>query len=202
MSSTIKLPEKPTPIVPERINEPDGSVIEAFHLPTDAESLEALLRDVFDNHWQEISFGPLIQGAAWEIQAPCAPTRIGMMDGYITIAFGSSHFHICIGQHKGMPNRPASEALAKHRRTSRAFIYRQLDQDGAPISWGIRLFNGRDEQQINILLPNPFLSTETDKILKKPEWSHLALWDRLRARWLGATEPDPFDRSAEKFRHG
>jgi len=28
------------------------------------------------------------------------------------------------------------------------------------------------------------------------------LWDRLRVQWLGATEPDPLDRSGRGFSHG
>ncbi len=187
---------------PRRITEPDGSVLDVFALPTDPASLEVLLRDLFENHWREITFGPIIQGAAWEMHAPCAPTHIGVLDGYITIAFGAPHFHLCIGEYKGVGSRPASEELARHRRTARAELYRQLDVDGNPVSWGLRLFNGKNEQQITVLLPNPFLSEENDKVLKSPDWSRLALWDHLRARWLGQTEPDPFDRSAPRFRHG
>jgi hypothetical protein len=67
---------------------------------------------------------------------------------------------------------------------------------------GLRLFNGEDEQQTTILLPNPFLSVDSEKVLKTPDWSRLALWDRIRARWLGLTEPDPFDRSGRRFTHG
>jgi hypothetical protein len=186
----------------EHVTEVDGSVMEVFALPTDPASLEELLRDLFENHWQEITFGPIIQGAAWEMQAPCAPTCVGVLDGYLTIAFGAPHFHLCIGEHKGMGGRPASAELARHRRTARAEMYRQLDADGKPVSWGIRLFNGKNEQQITVLLPNPFLSPRHEGILESPDWSRLALWDRLRARWLGQTEPDPIDRSAPRFRHG
>jgi len=164
--------------------------------------LEALLRDLFVRHWQEISFGPIIQGAAYELEAPSAPSHIGMLDGYITIAFGGPHFHLCIGEHKGSPGHPVTAELARHRRTARVELYRQLDGGGAPISWGIRMFNGKHEQQITILLPNPFLSPENHKVLKQPDWSRLALWDHLRARWLGLTEADPLDRSAPRFQHG
>ncbi len=186
----------------ERVTDEDGSVLEVFALPTDEASLEALLRDLFENHWQDITFGPIIQGAAWEMQAPAAPTHVGMMDGYITIAFGAPHFHLCIGEHKGSSNHPVTEKLAKHRRTHRAEMYRQLDKEGSPVSWGIRLFNGRDEQQITILLPNPFLSPKNEKILKTPDWTRLALWDQLRARWLGLPDADPLDRAARRFQHG
>jgi len=185
----------------QTIADPDGATVEIFPLPTDEGSLEELLRELFERHWDKVTFGPLIQGAAWEIRAPHAPTQVGMLDGYLTVAFGISHFHLCIGPHEGTRSSPTPEALARHRRTARAELYRRLDKSGAPVSWGLRLFNGHDEQQITILLPNPFLSAD-DKVLKTPDWSRLELWDRLRARWLGATEPDPLDRSGRGFSHG
>ena len=105
-----------------------------------------MLRDLFENHWREITFGPIIQGAAYELKAPSLPTHIGTFDGYLTIAFGAPHFHICIG---GAPSNPALPALGRHRRTSRAELYRRLDRSGAPVSWGLRLFNGEGEQQLD-----------------------------------------------------
>ena len=188
-------------VTPKRIVDPDGAAVEVFPLATDAAKLEVLLRDLFENHWHEITFGPMVQGAAWEMRASQAPDKIGMFDGYLTIAFGVPHFHLCIGEHKGPHNNRVSAELAHHRRTSRAELYRRLSRAGSPISWGLRLFNGKGEQQITILLPNPFLHPETDKILKTPDWSRLALWDQLRARWLGLLDPDSFDRSGRGFRH-
>jgi hypothetical protein len=186
---------------PTRIVEPDGTPLDVFSLPTDRASLEELLRDLFENHWPEITFGPLIQGAAWEMKADGPPTRIGMLDGYLTVAFGVPHFHICIGENKGSRARPTSPELARHRRTSRAELYRRLGRSCLPMSWGLQLFNGANEQQITVLLPNPFLDPDTDKIRKEPDWSRLALWDKLRARWFGLYEPDPIDRSASRFAH-
>jgi hypothetical protein len=187
---------------PGRVTDPDGATVEVFSLPTDEVSLEALLRELFERHWDKITFGPLIQGAAWEIRAPHAPTHVGMMDGYLTVAFGASHFHLCIGPHNGSPGNPIPESLARHRCTARAELYRRLDKSGAPVSWGLRLFNGQEEQQTTILLPNPFLSPDSDKVLETPDWSRLDLWDGLRARWLGLIEPDPLDRSGYGFSHG
>jgi hypothetical protein len=189
-----------TPMQPERQIEPDGAPTDVFALPTDEASLEKLLRGLFAEHWQDITFGPLIQGAAWEMRAPRAPDVIGMMDGYLTIGFGGPHFHICIGEHRGTELSPVSPKLAHHRRTSRAELYRRISHDGTPVSWGLRLFNGKGEQQITVLLPNPFLDRD-DKVLRTPEWSRLALWDQLRAQWLDLGEPDPFDRSGKGFRH-
>src|SRR6516164_10916404 len=143
-----------------RTIDPDGATVDIFPLPTDEASLEQLLRDLFEKRWQAITFGPLIQGAAWEMRAPHAPTYVGMLDGYLTVAFGASHFHLCIGPHTGSRKNPTPEALARHRRTARAELYRRLDNSGAPVSWGLRLFNGQGEQQTTILLPNPFLSAD------------------------------------------
>jgi hypothetical protein len=187
--------------LPQRIVDEDGATVEVFALPTDGASLEALLREIFVEHWHEITFGPIIQGAAWEMRAAAAPEKIKMFDGYLTVTFGVPHFHICIAEHNGSHSNRVSPALAHHRRTGRAELYRRLSRDGTPVSWGLRLFNGKGEQQITILLPNPFLHPETDKILKIPDWSRLALWDHLRSRWFGLAEPDPFDRSGRGFRH-
>ena len=188
-------------MTPTRIVDPDGAAVEIFPLPTDEASLFELMRDLFQNHWRDITFGPMVQGAAWEMRASQAPNKIGMFDGYLTVTFGVPHFHICIGEHKGPHNNPVSPELAHHRRTARAEMYRRLTRTGTPVSWGVRLFNGKDEQQITVLLPNPFLDRETDKVLRVPDWERLDLWDRLRARWFGLTEPDPFDRSGKGFRH-
>ncbi|MBV8777560.1 MAG: hypothetical protein JO258_10235 [Alphaproteobacteria bacterium] len=185
---------------PERQIDPDGAPVDVFALPSDETSLEALLRELFAKHWQDITFGPIIQGAAWEMKAAQAPDRIGMLDGYLTISFGAPHFHICIGEHKGTRASPVSPELAHHRRTSRAELYRRISRDGTPASWGLRLFNGAGEQQITVLLPNPFLDRD-DSVRRTPDWSRLDLWDRLRARWLGLTEPDPLDRAGRAFRH-
>ena len=93
-----------------RPTDPDGATVDIFPLPTDEASLEQLLRDLFEKHWDAITFGPLIQGAAWEIRAPHAPTHVGMLDGYLTVAFGASHFHLCIGPTRGR------RMIRRHRR--------------------------------------------------------------------------------------
>ncbi len=182
---------------PRRILDADGTPLDIFPLPVDERSLEELFRDLFENHWREITFGPLIQGAAFEFKADEPPSRVSVFDGYLTIAFGVPHFHICIGEHKGPPRAPTSPELARHRRTARAELYRRFGRTCVPMSWGLRLFNGAGEQQITVLLPNPFLDPESDRRVKEPEWSRLALWDKLRARWLGLHDPDPVDRSAD-----
>lgn len=180
--------------------EPGMGVLEVFPLDTSTEALFALLRVVFEDHWREICFGPLIQGAAWEIRAPNAPRKVSLYDGYLTVDFGPWHFHICIGPTRGSRANPTDPELAAHRRTARAELYRQLKRDGTPNSWGLRLYNGKDEQQLSVFLPSPFLSDEMQP-LPAPDWSRLAMWDALRARFLGLG-PDPKDRTGTHFEHG
>ncbi len=185
--------------MPERVDEPGMGVLEVFPLDTSEDFLFGLCKDIFEHYWSSIHFGILIQGAVWEIRAPNAPTRISLYDGYLTADFGAWHFHVCIGQHKGSRNNPATPELAAWRRTSRAELYRHLDDANAPVGWGLRLFNGKDEQQLTVFLPNPFLSDEL-KPLPEPDWTRLNLWNHLRQSCLGL-EQDPKDRSAKRFSH-
>lgn len=66
---------------------------------------------------------------------------IAMFDGYVTVDFGRWHFHLCIGEH-----RASGAELGRIRRCARAELYRRIGADGAPVSWGLRMFNGIDEQ--------------------------------------------------------
>ncbi|WFR74151.1 hypothetical protein P9209_12675 [Prescottella defluvii] len=75
-----------------------------------------------------------------------------------------------------------------------------LDMNGSPSSWGLRLFNGRDDQMMTAMLPNPFL-TNRQKTRDEPDWTRLELWDRLREQFLGLG-PDEQDRTGKGFRHG
>jgi hypothetical protein len=189
------------PAAPMRtVDEPGMGRLDIFPLPVDEASLMALIVDVFEKDWPRIQFGVLIQGAAWEVRAPGPPRRISLLDGYVTVDFGVWHFHLCIGPTTGVGAAPTPPDLARHRRTARAELYRILNvETGAPQSWGLRLYNGRDEQQMTVFLPNPFL-TEHGKMQRPPDWSRLAAWDRLRKTFLGL-DPDPADRRGTGFKH-
>lgn len=171
-----------------------GGREQTWPLPVDQDTLLALVHTLFDEHWNDIWFGTLVEGAAWEVAAPNAPEKITMYDGYVTVDFGRWHFHLCLGEHTA-----SGPELGRIRRCARAELYRSLDSEGAPVSWGVRLFNGRDEQLMTALLPNPFL-TRTQQLLDDPDWTRLALWDQLRSTYLGLG-PDPRDRIGRGFRH-
>jgi hypothetical protein len=193
--------DTPPAVKSRTVFELGNGTLEIFDLEPSEAVLFELLKDLFESHWQEIVFGILIQGAAWEIKATNKPESVSLHDGYLTVDFGPWHFHICIGENKGSKARPTDPALKAHRRTTRAELYRQLSESGTPNSWGLRLYNGKDEQQLTVFLPNPFLTPEM-QIAKEPDWSRLALWDKLRTQWLGLSQSDPLDRSGHKFQHG
>ncbi len=47
----------------ETIEEMDGARIEYEYVEPQVETLESLLRELFETHWSKIIFGPCIQGA-------------------------------------------------------------------------------------------------------------------------------------------
>lgn len=182
-----------------RIETDGGCRQEVYPLPVETQYLEALLRHVFATHWRSIVFGPLIEGGAYEIRCPNAPRSIAYHDGYLTVHFGGTHFHLCIGENEGSPSSPTPPPLRRTRRTARAEIVRGFDRDGAPISWQLRLFNGDGTPQLNVFFPNPFL-TDDDRIADAPDWSRLAAWDDIAVRFLGReSAEDPLDRSGRGF---
>ena len=181
-----------------RYDEPGVGDIEVFPVRADEHTLQAMLAAMFQGPWwAQIRFGPLIQGAAYELRLR-RPAELSMLDGYVTIDDGGGHLHLCIGPHRGSPRHPVDPELARCRRCRHAELYRTW-LAGAPTSWGFRMFNGDDDQQLNVLLPNPFLDDD-DRASPAPDWSRLACWDELRRRFL-ALGPDPADRLGSSFRH-
>jgi len=196
----VKDMEPPSPSANGRIvEEPGVGTLEVWALEPSEEVLHTLLRDLFTNHWRDITFGPLVQGAAYELRAPGEPRKITLLDGYLTVDWGGTHFHLCIGQTRGHPDSPTDPLLARHRRTHRAELYRRINRDGTPDTWGLRLFNGKGEQQITVLFPNPFL-TEDLAFADQPDWTRLHLWDHVRETYLGMP-PDDRDRSGRRMVH-
>ena len=175
---------------------------QSWPLPIEEAFLEEYLSYVFGTYSDQIIFGPLIEGAAYEWTCPCAPQAIRLFDGYLTVNFGGPHFHLCIGEIKGSPEDPVPDDVNTRRRPAKAQMFRRLDKDGAPISWGFEMENGAGAPMISIFFANPFLLSG-DRISPEPQWEKLAMWRDLAMRYLGR-EPEAFDESGRGFRgdHG
>src|SRR4030095_12986971 len=122
---------------------------------------------------------PLIEGAAYEIQF-ATPPRVTTLDGYLTVDTGAWHFHLCVNDHRGS----RSEARARIRRVARAAFFKTDGGSCAPATWGLRLWNGRGEQMITVLFPNPHYDDAWNR-LHEPDWSKTRLWEDVRQsfRW-------------------
>lgn len=186
------------------VEEPGNGKLEVWQLSTEESFLQKLFTDIFNNWWQEIQYGLLIQGGVLEFEPPCAPTKLGFLDGYLTVEFGHyGHMHLCVGLNKGYHCSPTPPDVAALRLPSRVELYRKLNVRNEPTFWALRCFNSRKpeaEQTLTIYLPNPLLTKEMD-YADPPDWSKLALWYHLRREYLGLEEEDPTDRLAKRFTH-
>lgn len=166
---------------------------EIWALPLDDQFLEEMLRDLFENHWQHLTFGPMIAGGAYELRCPAAPKSIHYGGGYFTVHWGRyGHFHLCLGDSNASPE------LVAHRRPSKAELTRGFDKFGHPVTWSLQMVNGHGESTLAIYFPNPFL-TDDDQIADSPDFTRLALWYYVMDRYAGH-HPDGQDELGQGFR--
>ncbi|OCC24196.1 hypothetical protein MB02_07995 [Croceicoccus estronivorus] len=167
---------------------------DVWPLPLDETFLETLFRDLFHNHWQGLTFGPMIAGGAYELRCPEQPQRISYGGGYLTVHWGRfGHFHLCLGESRADPE------TAAHRRPSKAELVRGMDKHGNPVTWSLRVENGKGESTLSIYFPNPFL-TDEDGLAERPDWSRLALWHYALETYAGH-QPDGRDTAGQGFGH-
>ena len=152
-----------------------------------------LCLDLLIDYWNEVAFGPCVEGAVFELKQKRRPVRISMLDGYLTIFFGNTgepHFHLCTDVHRGLGNQAVHSEVAHRRQCARIAFYREFGpKQCSPGSWGIRMWNGNDMQMCSFFLPNPFLDDQQKS--QKPDWSRLDLWNELRRRYLKETVSQP-----------
>lgn len=189
--------------LPKIVEEPGNGTLEVWYLDTSEDSLWTLFKDLFENWWDKIQYGILIQGGVLEFKPPCKPNKLGKLDGYLTAEFGElGHMHLCIGWNSGYKCSPTPTEVSEIRMPSRVELYRKLNNKGEPTFWSLRTFNSRKpdaEQTLTIYLPNPLL-TDDMNYADPPDWTRLQLWDHLRKQYLGL-DPDPKDRTATRFSH-
>jgi len=157
----------------------DGRTTAYYDVDVRGDRIERLLTELFTEHWARLTVGPLIEGAAYEIQFASAP-KVTMLDGYLTVDTGAWHFHLCVNDHGGTP----SAELARIRRVARAAFFRTDGGSCAPTVWGLRLWNGRAEQMITLLFPSPHFD-ESWRRLAEPRWEKTELWQDFQRRYTG-----------------
>jgi hypothetical protein len=179
---------KPITGMRESVEDLNGNLTEYSYVTPDEENMRELTRLLFEEHWRDIIVGPCIEGAVFEIRFEQPPKKVSYLDGYLTVDLGYWHFHLCVGKHKGA----RSPELAAKRRVARLALFEmKSNRCIGGSSYGIRMWNGFDEQMATIFLPNPRLSDE-QKVLKEPQWDRLRLWFELRNRFLDEPIPESF----------
>ena len=128
-----------------------------------------------------------------------APTRIRLLDGCLAVAFGVTHFHVCIGENKGSrAQADVSRTCTAQTHVARRALSPAKHELRADVGMAIVRMRRRtaDHRAAAQSLPR----RGDGQSPEEPDWSRLALWDKLRARWFGLREPDPIDRSAGRLR--
>jgi hypothetical protein len=157
-----------------------ASPTESWDVAVDGDRVQSLLTELLEHHWRDVTMGPLIEGAAYEIRFAEAP-KLSMRDGYLTVDTGSWHFHLCINDHAGAP----SPESARLRRVARAAFYREAGDACVPMTWGLRLWNGHGEQMVTVLFPSPYFEPD-GRMLSEPKWQRVELWDEMKRRYAAA----------------
>jgi hypothetical protein len=177
---------------------PDGqAALQRWDLPTEAGFLKDFLFDVFTTYWADITWGPLNEGASFELLCPSAPTETSYDNGYLTIGFDGSHFHICLAPGATAPATPEAAAALVRRLPGEAWIFRQLDRDGAPVAWGFEMRNGAGAPMLTVFFASPFVSRAT-VLETEPKWERLVMWRDISRRYLGRG-PEAFDESGPGY---
>lgn len=160
----------------------DGTEIVYTEFPPEEKKLVELFQELFLEHWREITFGPCMDGAVYEITLGDSPKSVDYKDGYLTIDTGKWHCHLCLGRPK-----TSSEELAKRRQTARVAFFESKNKSCVPMSFGLRMWNGAGDQMISVFFPNPYLSTGMKA--QKPDWSRLELWKKMKLKYTGDASP-------------
>ena len=171
----------------------------SFALPADEASLEKLLRELFAEHWQDITFGPLIQGAAWEMRAARAPDVIGMMDGYLTIGSAgriSTSASASTGEPSSTPSRPNWRIIAA---PSRAELYRRHQPRRHAGLLGTAPLQRQGRAADHRAAPQPVSRPRRQDAENARSGRGSTLWDRLRAQWLGLAGARPARPLRQRF---
>ncbi len=180
-------------IEPHVVRDSQGrEITHRWNLATDPASLRHFLTDIFSRYWNRLTYGPILAGVAYEWTCPCPPDRFEYDAGYLTIGFGGPHFHLCLGP-GAMPDTPEG----RERMPGEAHLFRSLDREGAPNSWGFELRDGAGRPMLSIYFDNPFLAGP-DQIAAEPDFSRLTMWRDVMRRYAGAG-PDMFDETGRGF---
>ena len=175
----------------------EGS-IEYEYFDCGSDVLSSLLYTLFQQNWQQVGVGHIVQGGVLELEFNAPPKICILYDGYLTVVTEGWHLHLCIEANLGGPHCKTPLELRQQRQVNRAAFYRRFNAEGIPRSWGIDFWNGADENLMTIFLPNPYVEGENLLPEGKPNLSKLALYQELRDIYVLGNKPIPFTKNPLK----
>ncbi|MEH2072131.1 MAG: (2Fe-2S) ferredoxin domain-containing protein [Nostoc sp.] len=175
-----------------------GGSIEYEYFDSSTDVLSSLLYTLFQQNWQQVGVGHIVQGGVLELEFNAPPKICILYDGYLTVVTQGWHLHLCIEANLGGPHCKTPLELRQQRQVSRAAFYRRFNAEGIPRSWGIDFWNGADENLMTIFLPNPYVEDENLLPEGKPNLSKLALYEELREIYIFGNKPIPFTKNPLK----
>ncbi|WP_375469436.1 ferredoxin [uncultured Nostoc sp.] len=172
--------------------------IEYEYFDSGSDVLSSLLYTLFQQNWQQVGVGHIVQGGVLELEFNAPPKICILYDGYLTVVTEGWHLHLCIEANLGGPHCKTPLELRQQRQVNRAAFYRRFNAEGIPRSWGIDFWNGADENLMTIFLPNPYVEGENLLPEGKPNLSKLALYQELRDIYVLGNKPIPFTKNPLK----
>ena len=176
-----------------------GGHIEYEEFDTSCDVLSSLTYTLFQQNWQQVGVGHIVQGGVLELEFNAAPKICILYDGYLTVVTEGWHLHLCIEANLGGPHCKTPLELRQQRKVSRAAFYRRFNAEGKPRSWGIDLWNGAGENLMTIFLPNPYVEEENLLPEGKTNLKKLPLYQELREIYVLGEKPIPFDKNLLKY---
>lgn len=171
-----------------------GQSIEYEDFPCSIDVTGPLLHTLFQEHWQDVEIGHVVEGSVLELAFKQPPKIFILYDGYLTVVTEGWHLHLCVEEHLGGPLSKTPPELRQQRLMQRAALYRHLNERGQPCSWGIQFWNGAGEKMMTLFLPNPFLGDDEDfRPEGRPLQDKLRLYNELRSIYVLGERPIPFE---------
>lgn len=172
----------------EMVENLDGTISSFTYFDVREIDLEGMITELYQHHWDKILTTYVVQGAVFELFSK-KPEKIGMLDGYLTVDTGDWHIHLCIGENQGNRAKHENKKELQHvRQVAKGAFIHQTNGTCTPESWSLRLWNGNEEQMINIIFPSPYLNEEMQPQRKNPDWKKLELWKEIRRKYLGVQQ--------------
>lgn len=178
---------------------PNGGWIEYEDFPVNIDVTAPLLNSLFQDHWQDVGVGHMVDGSVLELELNQPPKVVRLYDGYLTVVTEGWHLHLCLEESLGGPTCQTPLELRQKRLISRAAFYRRFNSKKQARSWGIQFWNGAGERMMNLFLPNPFVGDQEDLLPEnKPNLDKLKLYETLRQIYVLGEEDIPYTKNPLK----